>query len=253
MQRYTKKIFNYFVLIKTLKNILPKLKTFTKWFFIVNGIFFVITMILSFTTLPFWMYYDLSVSEHKLTNPPEYIVVMSGGGIPSESGLMRTYKTAEMAKLFPAAKVIVTMPGDTADTNASCYLMKKEIVLRGVNPDRIIFENVGTNTRSQAQETQKIINSDAPTLIITSPEHIYRSVKCFNKLGMTNVSGEPAWAQEMEADFSFDDDKLGGNKAIPDIGNNLQVRSQFWNHLRFQTLVYREYFAIAFYKIKGWI
>ncbi|MGE0561271.1 MAG: YdcF family protein [Flavobacteriales bacterium] len=245
--------FCIFVLIKTLRNILPKLKPFAKWFFIVNGIFFVIIMILSFTTLPFWMYYDLSVSEHKLTTPPEYIVVMSGGGIPSESGLMRTYKTAEMAKIFTDAKIIVTMPGDTADTSSSCSLMKKEIVLRGVNPNRIIFENVGTNTRSQAQETQKIIKTDAPTLIITSPEHIYRSVKCFNKLGMTNVTGEPAFAQEMEADFSFDDNKLGGNTTIPDIGNNIQVRYQFWNHLRFQILVYREYVAIAFYKIKGWI
>lgn len=208
---------------------------------------------MSFTTLPFWMFYDLSLSETKLTSPPEYIVVMSGGGIPSESGLMRTYKTAEVANVYTDAKVIVTMPGDTADTNASCYLMKQEIVLRGVNPNRIIFENVGTNTRSQAQEVQKIIKTNAPVLLITSPEHIYRSIKCLNKVGLTNVSGEPSWAQEMEADFSFNDEKLGGNKAIPNIGNNIQLRYQFWNHLGYQIRVYREYLAIAFYKLKGWI
>lgn len=199
------------------------------------------------------MFYDLSLSETKLTSPPEYIVVMSGGGIPSESGLMRTYKTAEVANVYTDAKVIVTMPGDTADTNASCYLMKQEIVLRGVNPNRIIFENVGTNTRSQAQEVQKIIKTNAPVLLITSPEHIYRSIKCLNKVGLTNVSGEPSWAQEMEADFSFNDEKLGGNKAIPNIGNNIQLRYQFWNHLGYQIRVYREYLAIAFYKLKGWI
>ena len=199
------------------------------------------------------MFYDLSLSETKLTSPPEYIVVMSGGGIPSESGLMRTYKTAEVANIYTDAKVIVTMPGDTADTNASCYLMKQEIVLRGVNPNRIIFENIGTNTRSQAQEVQKIIKTNAPVLLITSPEHIYRSIKCLNKVGLTNVSGEPSWAQEMEADFSFNDEKLGGNKAIPNIGNNIQLRYQFWNHLGYQIRVYREYLAIAFYKLKGWI
>lgn len=208
---------------------------------------------MSFTTLPFWMFYDLSLSETKLTSPPEYIVVMSGGGIPSESGLMRTYKTAEVANMYLDAKVIVTMPGDTADTNSSCNLMKQEIVLRGVNPNRIIFENVGTNTRSQAQEVQKIIKTNAPVLLITSPEHIYRSIKCLNKVGLTNVSGEPSWAQEMEADFSFNDEKLGGNKAIPNIGNNIQLRYQFWNHLGYQIRVYREYLAIAFYKLKGWI
>ncbi len=199
------------------------------------------------------MFYDLSVSETKLTSPPEYIVVMSGGGIPSESGLMRTYKTAEVANIFTNAKVIVTMPGDTADPNASCCLMKQEIVLRGVNPNRIIFENIGTNTRSQAQQVQKIIKKNAPILLITSPEHIYRSIKCLNKVGLTNVSGEPSWAQEMEADFSFNDEKLGGNKAIPNIGNNIQLRYQFWNHLGYQIRVYREYLAIAFYKLKGWI
>lgn len=232
---------------------MPKLKSFSKWFLIVQGLFFLIIVILSFTTLPFWMFYDLSVSETKLTTTPEYIVVMSGGGIPSESGLMRTYKTAEVANMYLDAKVIVTMPGDTADTNASCYLMKQEIVLRGINPDRIIFENIGTNTRSQAQEVQKIIKTNPPILLITSPEHIYRSVKCFNKVGLTNVSGEPSWAQEMEADFRFNDDKLGGNKAIPNIGNNIQLRYQFWNLLSYQIRVYREYLAIAFYKIKGWI
>lgn len=239
--------------IKTLKNILPKLKSLTKWFMIVHGIIFIIIIILSFTTLPFWMFYDLSVSEHKLTAPPEYIVVMSGGGIPSESGLMRTYKTAEVAHLYPEAKVIVTMPGDTNNINASCYLMKQEIVLRGVHPNRIIFENIGTNTRSQALEVKKIIKTNAPTLLVTSPDHIYRSIKCFNKIGLTNISGEPSWAQEMEADFRFNDDKLGGNKAIPNIGENIQVRYQFWNHLGYQLRVYREYIAIAFYKLKGWI
>ena len=57
----------------------------------------------------------------------------------------------------------------------------------------------------------------------------------------------------MEADFSFNDEKLGGNKAIPNIGNNIQLRYQFWNHLGYQIRVYREYLAIAFYKLKGWI
>lgn len=199
------------------------------------------------------MFYNLSVSETKLTIPPKYIVVMSGGGIPSESGLMRTYKTAEVANIYTDAKVIVTMPGDTADTNASCYLMRKEIVLRGVNPNRIIFENIGTNTRSQAQEVQKIIKKNVSILLVTSPEHIYRSVKCFNKVGLTHVSGEPSWDQEMEADFRFNDDKLGGNKAIPNIGNNIQIRYQFWNHISYQIRVYREYLAITFYKINGWI
>ena len=46
------------------------------------------------------MYYDLSVSEYKLETEPQYIVIMSGNGIPSESGLMRTYYGAEIGKKY---------------------------------------------------------------------------------------------------------------------------------------------------------
>ena len=44
------------------------------------------------------MYYGLSISAQKLESPPKHIVVMSGNGIPSESGLMRTYYASEVAK-----------------------------------------------------------------------------------------------------------------------------------------------------------
>lgn len=178
---------------------------------------------------------------------------MSGGGIPSESGLMRTYATAKRALEYEQAKIIVTMPGNPSDTTSSCYLMKKELMLRGVSGNRVIFENKGTNTRSQALEVKKLINENAPTLIVTSPEHMYRSVKTFQKIGFTNIGGASAYSQPVEVSFHFNDDDLGGNSTIPDIGNNMQLRYQFWGHLKYQIIVYREYCAIAFYKIKGWI
>jgi uncharacterized SAM-binding protein YcdF (DUF218 family) len=199
------------------------------------------------------MYYYLGQSETKLNTPPAYIIVMSGGGIPSESGLMRTYMTAEIANKFTSAKVIVTMPGDYTDTLSSAYLMKKELVIRGISSDRIIFENKGTNTRSQALEVNKLMDNKLPTLIVTSPEHMYRSIKSFQKLGFTTVSGQAAFSKPAEASFLFDDQELGGNNIIPNIGNNTQLRYQFWNHLNYQLIVYREYCAITFYKLKGWL
>lgn len=178
---------------------------------------------------------------------------MSGNGIPSESGLMRTYFASEIAKKHPSTKIIITMPGDTTDTASACYLMKKELIIRGVENNRISFENVGTNTRSQAQEVKKLVKGNPSIIIVSSPEHIYRSLKTFHKIGLTNITGEAAFEKPVEASFLFQDDELGGNNIVPNIGNNTQIRYQFWSHLKYQIIVYREYTAIAFYKLKGWI
>ncbi len=217
------------------------------------GIIFSIIICLAFTTLPYWMYYHLGNSSPKLTANPKYIVVMSGGGIPSKSGLMRTYTAAKMAEQFENAQLIITMPGDTTDTTSASYLMKKELMIRGIDEKRIRFENQGTNTRSQAIEVKKIIKKDYPILIVTSPEHIYRCVKTFNKIGLTKASGMPAFEKPVEASFLFEDEELGGNNLTVNIGDNTQVRYQFWEHLKLQVIVYREYAAITFYKLKGWI
>lgn len=232
---------------------MTRLKKFICWFFIVNGVFFILLVVLSFTSLPFWMIYDLSYTDSKISGEPKYIVVMSGGSIPSESGLMRTFKASEVAKQFPSANIIVTMPGDTTDPNSSSCLMKKEIVIRGIDENRIFFENIGTNTRYQIMEIKKMIPQNSPIILVSSPEHIYRSIKCFHKVGITNIVGAPAFHKELEVDYSFNDDNLGGNTSVPNIGKNIQFRYQFWNHLKYQVTAYREYLAICFYKLRGWI
>jgi len=241
------------VFIKTLYNIIEKLKVAFKKFVLFLALIFFIIISLSLTDIPFWMYYNLGVPEHELKTDPEYIVVMSGAGIPSASGLMRTYRTAEMGKKFPKAKIIVTMPGVSSDTTSASFLMKKEIVIRGIEANRISFENKGTNTRSQALAIKKIVKNNPPILVISSPEHLYRSVASFHKAGLTNSVGEPAFAQSISVSFAFDDVDLGGNTFIPDIGNNTHLRYQFWSNLKFQVIVYREYTAITFYRLKGWI
>ena len=210
-------------------------------------------IILSFTTAPFWMYYYLGVSHNALKTNPDYIVVMGGGGMPSETGLMRTYFASKAANKYPDAKLIIALPGDIADTLDATYLMKKEIVMRGVESDRIFFEPKGTNTRSQALEIKKLLDNNSNILLITSPEHMYRSVLAFKKTGLINTGGEPAFEKAIGSLLYFDDDELGGRDIVPDIGSNIQLRYQFWNHFKYQIIVYREYFAIAYYKLKGWI
>ena len=221
--------------------------------FITLGVFFTIMLILSFTSLPFWMYYYLGNSQTSFKENPDYIVVLGGGGIPSESGLMRTYKTSQVSKKYPDAKIIIALPGDISDTTSSINLMRHDIIIKGVDSLKIILEPNGLNTRMQALEISKLINLKSNLLLVTSPEHMYRAIRVFKTAGMDNTQGESAFEQAIESSLIYDDDNLGGNSYIIDMGNNTQLRYQFWNHFKYQIMVYREYMAIAYYKMKGWI
>jgi len=222
--------------------------------FAVIGIFFSICIVLALTSQPFWAYHWLGTSKSELKWAPHKIVLLGGGGMPSQSALMRSWYVDQAAKSFPDAGIIIAMPGDLSDSLSTPRLMKEELVVRGIDPEKIQFENRGTNTRSQALNCQGLVKMQSPILLVTSPEHMRRSVLCFQKVGFEKVNALPAFENAVEADLSFDDDQLGGKKTIvPDVGDNINIRYQFWNHLKYEILIAREVIALSYYKVRGWI
>ena len=221
----------------------------------VAGCVFITLCILAFTTLPFWAYYSLGTKNSEINGPPKTIVLLSGMGMPSADGLLRSYYTAKLAEANPGALVVIVIPGSLADSAGDPLRFAAELVLRGVNKQSITFENEGRNTREQALKVAGKIPSqlNQPLTLVTSPEHMRRSVLAFRKCGFTNVSGFPAFENALVADLTFPEGDLKGNKYVPPIGNNLQVRYQFWTHLKFEVIVIREYFALGYYKLRGWI
>jgi len=218
------------------------------------GIFFIICIAFALTEQPFWGYYWLGTSKAEMKWQPEIIVVMGGGGMPSQSNLMRGWYAATAAHSIPDAKVILAMPGDVLDSLSTPCLMKKELILRGIHPENISFETDGTNTRAQALNCAKILQKQTSILLITSPEHMRRSVLCFQKAGFEKVNGLPAFENALEADLKFEDDSLGGNKTlVPDVGKSINARYQLWNHLKYEILIAREITALAYYRLRGWI
>jgi uncharacterized SAM-binding protein YcdF (DUF218 family) len=180
--------------------------------------------------------------------------MLGGGGMPGESNLMRSWYTALASEQFPHAKVIIAMPGDLKDSTSTPILMQRELVLRGINSNMIVFENTGTNTRYQALQCKYLLDTASPVLIITSPEHMRRAVLCFRKAGFKSVNALPAFENAAEADLTFSDDKLGGNKIlVPDVGNSISFRYQFWNHLKYEISFAREITALCYYQLRGWI
>lgn len=226
-----------------------------RWFLLASGLTFLVLCILAFTTIPYHLYHRLATYSLPEKLPPKAIVMLSGAGIPSENGLIRAYFTASLANKYPKASVIIAAPGDTSDKMSDPIQIFNELTLRGVNPQQIIFESEGKNTRGQAinlisEGGKEFIDSDI--ILVTSPEHVKRAVKTFRRAGFTRVSALPAFESSLAEDLTFDDRDLRGNKLIPPIGGNMQFRYQFWNHLKYEILVIREYFALAFYRVKGW-
>lgn len=225
-----------------------------RFLLLANGLIFLGCIILAFTTLPFWGYHWLGTSKSELKSEPGAIILLGGGGMPSESNLMRCWFTSLAAKNFPGCEVFIVMPGDLSDPLSTPAKMKDELVLRGVDPAKIRFEGKGANTRSQAINCSRLIQKSTPVLLITSPEYMRRTVLCFSKAGFEKVNALPAFENASEADFSFSDDDLGGNKTLaPDIGHNTAIRYQVWNHMKYEIVFARECFALSYYKLRGWI
>lgn len=227
-----------------------------KLLLVIAGLVFITIVVLAFTTLPFWAYYNLGTKNCEITKPPAVIVVMSGNGIPSGDGFLKSYYTAKLYSENPSAKIIIAMPGDTTDSSSDPNLFATDLKLRGVSVEAIAFEHTGRNTREQAlkiSERRTSIELRQPVVIITSPEHMRRAVYVFRKCGFTDVAGLPTFDYALNSNLAFSDNELKGNKFAPPIGKNLQIRYQFWNHLKYEILVTREYLALSYYKLRGWI
>ena len=222
--------------------------------FVLIGFFFVVCILLALTSAPYWGYHWLGTSKSGLTREPQYIILLGGGGMPGQSNLMRSWYTSKAYHSFPKAKVMIAMPGDLKDSISTPQKMKNELILRGVDELNILFENEGTNTRSQAIHCGRIIKFQSSVLLVTSPEHMRRAVLSFEKAGFEKVNGLSAFENAAEADFRFKDDELGGNKImVPDVGENMNMRYQIWNHLKYEILIVRETLALFYYKLRGWI
>ena len=168
---------------------------------------------------------------------PAWIVILGGGGIPSESGLMRTYYGAEWARQYPDAGVIVSLPTDFDPDTTSVGRMRDELTMRGVPKEVIRMETTALNTHEQAVAVQDMVDPNSAVWLVSSPTHMRRALSCFQKQGFTNVHGVKAYVTGAEAD----------------IGKGGLWRYQVWANLEVQARIAREGVALLVYKMRGWI
>ena len=224
--------------------------------FVFLGILFFMLLVLATSSVPFWARYRLAISTADVPENTQSILVMGGGGFPSESILIRLWYTASLAHQFPDAKVIVTTPGIFSDSTSTVFQMYSYLIDNGIAANRMVLETEGLNTRHQALESYQLFEDgkfEEPLVIVTSPSHVYRSVKSFQKAGFVQVSGKPTIEAVLETDLRVKGKKLGGNEFVPGVSNSTSLRYTFWDYLKYETDVMREYIAISYYKVKGWI
>lgn len=192
-----------------------------------------------FHGIPRWMIRPLVLREDPPPRNIKHIVVLGGGGIPSATGLVRTYCAWETATNHPGAHLIVSLPSDGDPATNSVGRMRDELVLRGIPAKRIRLESKALNTREQAVNVGTMLGEkkSEPVLVITSGLHTKRAVLSFRRAGFTDVHGRTSREEAAEADM----------------GSNLLMRYAFWANLQALIDIAREGCALLVYKLRGWI
>ena len=221
-----------------------------RWLIIGISVVTALLMVLACTRLPFDAHRWLGTAAGECLVAPELIVVLGGSGMPSGPELRRLQEAAALCERWPGAPVLVVHPGDTAVLGA----MADELRLRGVAPDRIQLMNEGDNTRAQALAVQQRFGGKYTSMaLVTAPENTYRSVRSFRKAGCTSACGAPAWDHAMFHEFDYAHEAIGGRAWTPDVSGAPGLRYTWWNYLKLEVTVLREWVAIAYYWINGWV
>ena len=221
------------------------------WIFVSLGGIFALFLILALTPVPFYMHYNLGQDPNQDTTQvfePQHVIMMGGAGMPSSGNLMRLYYAAGIAKFYDCPVTIVH-PYDSL-----CHAKMDEFLNNQYVTSMIFHDTIGTNTRSQvlglAENHPELLSTKI--MVITSPEHLRRTVKCFNKAGFQEVRGVAAFEGTVDFNLSLENQTLKGKESIPSV-ESTKLRYTFWNYLKLEIDVYREYFALLYYDIKGWI
>jgi uncharacterized SAM-binding protein YcdF (DUF218 family) len=230
----------------------PRLRRLARSAVTTAGIVFLFMAFLAFTRIPFDAHRWLGTAAGECRSEPTLIIVLGGSGMPSAPELLRLHRAAELAHAWPEAALAIVHPGDQQPIDA----MRDELVQRGVDSTRIGLINEGDNTRAQAMAvgSRMLPNMKEMSIaVVTAPENMYRSVLTFRGIGFTDVCGAPAWDHAMFYEFNYDHAAVGGKAWVPDVSDQPALRYTFWNYLKLEVTCLREYMAITYYWLNGWI
>jgi uncharacterized SAM-binding protein YcdF (DUF218 family) len=211
---------------------------FGRMLLIAGGVVLAAQLAMAVFGIPRFLTDWLTCRKMSAEGPVGAIVVLGGGGVPSQTGLVRAYYGAEAARKHPSTKVMVALASAGAPATNSVGRMRDELVLRGVAANRILLEPEGRNTAEQAAKVRTVLGEscrDKTLIVVTSPMHLRRSVLCFRKAGFRSI-----------APLAAEDTSVEG-----DLGDGLSLRYGFWNNWIAEIEAAREFAAIVWYRFRG--
>lgn len=220
------------------------------------GIIFISVCLFALTTGPFYLYHWMGTCNSEYNFRPQAFLVLGAAPIPGEQALIRAYYARKSGLKWKRAQIYIAQLAEKPDKlyGSAAWQLGSELVQDGIDSLRLHYLLSARSTREEALMFATMYPNlkNVNCVLITSPEHMMRAIETFRKAGFQKVGGEPTFSWAGNADYRYRDRKLGGRNIPIETGSNLQLRYQFWNHMRYQLLCYRELIAYSWYRIRGW-
>lgn len=131
--------------------------------------------------------------DNKALNRADYVIILGAQWKqtgPSAILMYRLDKTLEYLKDSPDTKIIVSGGQGSNEPISEAEGMKRYLVERGIDPDRIILEDKSTSTFENLQFSSEYLDkAQDRVVLVTNNYHVYRAEKIAKKMGFQKVEG----------------------------------------------------------------
>lgn len=132
--------------------------------------------------------------KHKVSKNADYVIVLGAGLKKNKPTLALKYRietAAKYAKENLKTKIIVSGGKGKDELISEAECMKIELIKLGIEENRIIKEDLSTNTYENMKFSKNFIKENEKGIIVTNDYHLFRSIKLAEKQGL-QIVGLPA-------------------------------------------------------------
>lgn len=108
-------------------------------------------------------------------------------GKPTDDLISRLRAAQNFLQEHPDAKLVLTGGNADASGRTEAAIMRDWLLEAGVSEERLILEDKADTTKANFRETAKLIDPEAPVVLITSDYHMARSVRTAKEAGFSQV------------------------------------------------------------------
>ncbi|MCR5686095.1 MAG: YdcF family protein [Lachnospiraceae bacterium] len=135
----------------------------------------------------------LSGFNSKAHQDADYLIV-AGAQVyangPSPVLKYRLDTAAEYLKNNPSTVCIVTGGKGSNEVRPEAEIMAEYLVSKGIDGERILLENLSTNTAENMKNAAKLFDiKNSTAVIVTSNFHLFRTMRIARRQGIVNISG----------------------------------------------------------------